>query len=160
MVQILSDVFRRNDLSGGAKVGWTLFLLLLPFIGALISLAKNSEGLSDRRYLAFYVDVLGFETRVDFESAQGERWIEVVPPGAQTSIALLKATDETPSGIETRLAWTVDDVDAAHAEFKEKGSAWTTRSSGKAIRSSAGAAPCSQARRPCSSCATPTGTRS
>lgn len=27
----------------------------------------------------------------------------------------------TPPGIETRLAWTVDDVDAAHAEFKEKG---------------------------------------
>lgn len=50
MVQILSDVFRRRDLSGGAKVGWTLFLLVLPFIGALIYLAKHSDGLSDRRY--------------------------------------------------------------------------------------------------------------
>ena len=50
MVQILSDVFHRRDLSGGAKVGWTLFLIVLPFIGALIYLAKNSDGLSDRRY--------------------------------------------------------------------------------------------------------------
>jgi hypothetical protein len=50
MVQILSDVFRRRDLSGGAKVGWILFLLVLPFLGALIYLAKNSAGLSDRRY--------------------------------------------------------------------------------------------------------------
>ena len=50
MVQILSDVFRRHDLSGGAKVGWTLFLVVLPFFGALIYLAKNSAGLSDRRY--------------------------------------------------------------------------------------------------------------
>ena len=50
MVQILSDVFRRRDLSGGAKVGWTLFLVVLPFIGALIYLAKHSDGLSDRRY--------------------------------------------------------------------------------------------------------------
>ena len=50
MVQILSDVFRRSDLSGGGKVGWTLFLLFLPFLGALIYLAKHSESLSDRRY--------------------------------------------------------------------------------------------------------------
>ena len=50
MVRILSDVFRRRDLSGGAKAGWTIFLLVLPFIAALIYLAKHSEGLSDRRY--------------------------------------------------------------------------------------------------------------
>jgi hypothetical protein len=50
MIRILSDVFRRRDLSGGAKVGWTIFLLVLPFIAALIYLAKHSEGLSDRRY--------------------------------------------------------------------------------------------------------------
>jgi hypothetical protein len=50
LVVILSDVFRRRDLSGGAKAGWTLFLLVLPFIGALIYLTKNSDGLSDRRY--------------------------------------------------------------------------------------------------------------
>jgi hypothetical protein len=52
MVQILSDVFRRGDLSGGAKVGWTIFLIVLPFIAALIYLAKNSAGLADRRYSA------------------------------------------------------------------------------------------------------------
>ena len=50
MIRILSDVFRRRDLSGGAKAGWTIFLLVLPFIAALIYLAKHSAGLSDRRY--------------------------------------------------------------------------------------------------------------
>jgi hypothetical protein len=50
MVHILSDVFRRRDLSGGAKVAWSIFLIVLPFLGALIYLAKHSEGLSDRRY--------------------------------------------------------------------------------------------------------------
>ena len=50
MVQILSDVFRRRDLSGGAKVGWTIFLIVLPFFAALIYLAKHSDGLADRRY--------------------------------------------------------------------------------------------------------------
>ena len=52
MVQILSDVFRRRDLSGGAKVGWTVFLIVVPFIAALIYLAKYSAELSDRRYSA------------------------------------------------------------------------------------------------------------
>ena len=50
MIQILSDVFRRRDLSGGAKVAWTVFLIVVPFIAALIYLAKHSAGLSDRRY--------------------------------------------------------------------------------------------------------------
>ena len=50
MIGILSDVFSRRDLSGGAKAAWTVFLIVLPFIAALIYLAKHSDGLSDRRY--------------------------------------------------------------------------------------------------------------
>jgi hypothetical protein len=30
------DVFRRHDLSGGGKAGWTIFMLILPFIGLLL----------------------------------------------------------------------------------------------------------------------------
>jgi hypothetical protein len=30
------DVFRRHDLSGGGKAGWTIFMLILPFIGLLV----------------------------------------------------------------------------------------------------------------------------
>ena len=43
------------------------------------------------RALAFYAGTLGFETRSDFPYADGERWIEVVPPGAVTSLTLLPA---------------------------------------------------------------------
>ena len=35
-VRALVDVFRRPDLSGGAKVGWAIGMLVLPFIGLLI----------------------------------------------------------------------------------------------------------------------------
>jgi Phospholipase_D-nuclease N-terminal len=49
MVQILSDVFRRRDLSGGAKAGWIVLLLVLPFVGALIYLTKFGDGIADRR---------------------------------------------------------------------------------------------------------------
>ena len=35
-VRALLDLFRRPDLSGGAKVGWAIGMLILPFIGLLI----------------------------------------------------------------------------------------------------------------------------
>ena len=41
------------------------------------------------RSLAFYVDSLGFEKRSDFSYGQGIRWVEVSPPGAANTIALV-----------------------------------------------------------------------
>jgi Phospholipase_D-nuclease N-terminal len=35
-VRAVIDVFRRRDLSGGGKAGWTIFMLILPFIGLLV----------------------------------------------------------------------------------------------------------------------------
>jgi hypothetical protein len=49
MILILSDVFRRRDLSGWGKAGWTIFLIILPFLGALIYLIAQSDGMAERR---------------------------------------------------------------------------------------------------------------
>jgi hypothetical protein len=40
-ISLFADIFRRNDLSGGAKAGWLLVLFVLPFIGSLIYLAAR-----------------------------------------------------------------------------------------------------------------------
>jgi hypothetical protein len=48
MIAILTDVFRRRDLSGWGKAAWTVFLIVLPFIGALSYLIANHEGMADR----------------------------------------------------------------------------------------------------------------
>ena len=48
MVAILGDVFRRDDIGGSAKAGWTVFLLVLPFLGALAYLIGNSSGMATR----------------------------------------------------------------------------------------------------------------
>jgi hypothetical protein len=34
-VRAVIDVFRRGDLTGGAQAAWTIFMLLLPFVGLL-----------------------------------------------------------------------------------------------------------------------------
>jgi hypothetical protein len=48
MVTILSDVFRRRDMSGWGKAAWTVFLIVLPFLGALIYLIGNHDGMAER----------------------------------------------------------------------------------------------------------------
>jgi catechol 2,3-dioxygenase-like lactoylglutathione lyase family enzyme len=50
------------------------------------------------RALAFYVDKLGFEKRVDFEYGGGSRWIEVAPPGATNSISLVSSSEGSAAG--------------------------------------------------------------
>ena len=49
MVVILTDVFRRRDLSGWGKTGWTVFLIVLPFLGAFIYLIAQGDKMADRR---------------------------------------------------------------------------------------------------------------
>jgi hypothetical protein len=36
LVMVLADNFRRDDHSGWAKAGWTLFVIFLPLIGVLV----------------------------------------------------------------------------------------------------------------------------
>lgn len=35
-ITIFADIFRRNDIHGGAKAGWIILIFILPFLGALI----------------------------------------------------------------------------------------------------------------------------
>jgi hypothetical protein len=48
MIAILTDVFRRRDVGGWAKAGWCVFLIVLPFLGALIYLVSQHSGIADR----------------------------------------------------------------------------------------------------------------
>ena len=73
------------------------------------------------RALEFYVDKLGFETRIDAAYGEGERWIEVAPPGAATSIALVAVRDDYPAGIETGIRLTTEDAAADHAAMLHSG---------------------------------------
>jgi lactoylglutathione lyase len=64
------------------------------------------------RALEFYTTVLGFETRMNVSTPGGSRWIEVAPPGAHTSIALVPEHDGVPAGVETGIRLTTADAEA------------------------------------------------
>ena len=61
------------------------------------------------RALEFYVGTLGFEVRIDGPFGDGGRWLEVAPPGAATTLALVPAG----GGIEVSLATTDAEADLA-----------------------------------------------
>jgi catechol 2,3-dioxygenase-like lactoylglutathione lyase family enzyme len=74
------------------------------------------------REIDFYVNTLGFEKRADIPFANGYRWVEVAPPGADTTIALAPPPEGRPSGNrETGIGLYTEDIDALHAELSSAG---------------------------------------
>lgn len=49
LIVILTDVFRRDDIGGWAKAAWTLFLIVLPFVGVLVYLIGQHDKMTERR---------------------------------------------------------------------------------------------------------------
>jgi hypothetical protein len=49
MITILSDVFRRRDIGGWKKTLWTMFLIVLPFLGVFVYLISNHDRLQERQ---------------------------------------------------------------------------------------------------------------
>jgi catechol 2,3-dioxygenase-like lactoylglutathione lyase family enzyme len=74
------------------------------------------------RALAFYVEKLGFEKRLDTPMEQfGGRWIEVAPPGTEVTVALVPTRDGVPTGVETGVRFTTADAAAVHADLQTRG---------------------------------------
>jgi lactoylglutathione lyase len=71
--------------------------------------------------LRFYTTVLGFATRMDVSMTAGVRWIEVAPPGAGPSIALVLEHDGVPAGVETGIRLTTADAESDHATLLASG---------------------------------------
>jgi catechol 2,3-dioxygenase-like lactoylglutathione lyase family enzyme len=73
------------------------------------------------RSVEFYVNALGFEKRTDVAFGDRYRWVEVYPPNGTTGIALAPPRDGDPTGIQTGISLTTDDIDATHAELRSSG---------------------------------------
>ena len=48
VIVIFTDIFRRRDTSGWAKAAWIIFIILIPFIGVLIYLIAQHDGMAER----------------------------------------------------------------------------------------------------------------
>jgi lactoylglutathione lyase len=74
------------------------------------------------RALDFYTTKLGFETRADI-SVGDYRWIEVVPPGAETALVLEPGRGTV--GTFTSVVFATDDMQATYEQLRSRGVRFT-----------------------------------
>ena len=48
-IAVFSDVFRRHDISGWGKAAWVVFVIILPFLGVLVYLIAQHDGIRERQ---------------------------------------------------------------------------------------------------------------
>lgn len=49
LISVFSDLFRRHDISGGGKVLWVIFLIILPYLGVLAYVLTQGGGMAARQ---------------------------------------------------------------------------------------------------------------
>ena len=48
VITVLMDVFRRSDIGGWAKAAWVVFVVILPWLGVLIYVIVEHDGMRQR----------------------------------------------------------------------------------------------------------------
>ena len=64
LITVFSDLFRRHDLSGWAKVLWVIFVIILPYLGVLVYLLVEHQGMADRNVKQAEASQQQFDTYV------------------------------------------------------------------------------------------------
>ncbi len=48
VITVFADLFRRHDISGWGKAAWIVFVIVLPFLGVLVYLIAQHDGMRER----------------------------------------------------------------------------------------------------------------
>ena len=75
--------------------------------------------------IAFYTDMLGFSLVADVPFGEGDRWVEVAPPGGGAAVALVPSRDEYEAGRMTGIAFESPDPGPTTPSCRRKGSTST-----------------------------------
>jgi Short C-terminal domain/Phospholipase_D-nuclease N-terminal len=79
VVTVLIDVFRRDDIGGWQKAAWVVFVIVLPFLGVLIYLIAQHDGMRERS-----------EKRVMAQRAAFDDYVRETAGGSAAEIAQAK----------------------------------------------------------------------
>jgi hypothetical protein len=71
VITVLVDVFRRDDIGGFAKAAWVIFVVILPWLGVLIYLIAEHNGMRDRGIKQVEAQQREFDDRVRQASGGG-----------------------------------------------------------------------------------------
>jgi hypothetical protein len=72
VIAVLSDVFRRHDISGFGKAAWTFLVIVIPFLGVLIYLVSQGSHMAERSAEQMQVAQKQYEQHIrEVAGAQG-----------------------------------------------------------------------------------------
>ena len=71
LIVILTDVFRRHDIGGWTKALWTIFLVVIPFLGVLVYLVAQHDGMAERQQKDVQAQQAQFDSYVRQAAATG-----------------------------------------------------------------------------------------
>jgi len=72
LITVFADLFRRHDTSGWAKVAWIVFVIVLPYLGVLVYLIVEHEGMTERNVQRAQVAQQQFDQYVQTTAARGD----------------------------------------------------------------------------------------
>jgi hypothetical protein len=64
VITVLIDIFRRHDIGGWGKAGWVIFVVILPWLGVLIYLIAQHDGMRERSMQQAQSDKQAFDSYV------------------------------------------------------------------------------------------------
>jgi hypothetical protein len=91
LIIVFSDIFRSQDLSGGAKMLWVLFVIILPFLGIFVYLIARGGKMHERAAAQAAHQQKAFDTYVK----------DTAGTGTSTTEQLAKLADLKQQGVLT-----------------------------------------------------------
>jgi hypothetical protein len=74
-ITVLADVFRRHDIGGWQKAAWVVFVIVIPFLGVLVYLIAQHDGMRERSVKQAESQKQAFDTYV--RDAAGGSAVEI-----------------------------------------------------------------------------------
>jgi hypothetical protein len=72
LITVFADLFRRHDVSGWGKAAWIIFVIVLPYLGVLVYLIAEHQGMADRNVQQAQASKQEFDSYVQSVASQGD----------------------------------------------------------------------------------------
>jgi Short C-terminal domain/Phospholipase_D-nuclease N-terminal len=87
---VFGDLFSRHDISGWAKAGWTVFVIILPFLGVFVYFIAEGKGMGERA-----------TSRAQAQQAQMDDYVRSVASSGSATDEIARAKELVDSGAIT-----------------------------------------------------------
>jgi Phospholipase_D-nuclease N-terminal/Short C-terminal domain len=77
LITVFTDLFRRHDTSGFAKVLWVIFVIIAPYLGVLVYLLVEHQGMAERNMRQAQAQQAQFDQYVQSVASSGGAAAEI-----------------------------------------------------------------------------------